>query len=248
MSFDYNAELDQEQIEIKQEIIRQVQRDYQKAARRSSSMSSIPASCDIDEFVDGVAALVDFDQAKNHKKVILKDEHVSGKIMEHPKYPKEDVSGVVLYSLVRRAPGTTAGGNEPFSRARREIEPTIKDVIVNDPKNPGRATILKSQWFDNLVRFQVVARSATQANKLALWFEDLMECNRYYFAGIGITRFFFDEREEDKFEQIGNEGYYMRSLIFYVRTEKMYELSEQAINNIVVCLTSLNKENQNGTR
>jgi hypothetical protein len=246
MSFSYNEALSEDQIELKEELVRQIHADAQRD--RKSSTSSIPVHADLEQFIDAVAKLVDFDQKNAAKKVILKDEDTGANVMEHPKYPNEDLSGIVLYSLVRRAPGTTEGGNEPFSRQRRETRPRIRDIVTNDPSNPGRATVIRSQWFDNLLRFKIVARSSTQANQLALWFEKLMENNRYYFAALGITRFFFDEREEDKFSQIGNEPYYMRPLLYYVRTEETFEIDEQALNNIVVCLTSLNKENQNGTR
>lgn len=246
MIFAHNEGLDEEQCSIKQQIVTQIQTDQLRD--KKFSMSSMPVHSDIEQFIDAVAHILEFSQAKVDKKLVLKDDGTGGKIMEHPKYPNQDLGGVVLYSLVKRAPGTMEGGNTPFDRSRREIKPRIRDVITNDPQNPGRALILKSQWFDNLIRFKIVTRSATHANKMALWFEDFMECHRYYFAGLGITRFFFDEREEDKFEQIGNEPYYSRSLVYYVRTERTFELNEQAINNIVVCLTSLNKENQNGTR
>lgn len=246
MSFNYNDGLDDDQCLTKDHLVRQIKSDQQKDRRQS--ISTMPVYNDLEQFIDAVAHVIEFSQEKVDKKVVFKDEGTGGKLMEHPKYPNKDLGGVIVYSLVRRAPGTMEGGNEPFSRQRREIKPRIRDVITNDPQNPGRALILQSQWFDNLIRFKIVARSATQANKLAMWFEEFMECHRYYFAGLGITKFFFDEREEDKYEQIGNEPYYTRSLVYYVRTERTFELNEQAINNIVVCLTSLNKENQNGTR
>lgn len=246
MSFNYNDTLSEDQIRLKEELVRQIHADAQRD--KKSSISSMPVHADLEQFVDAVAKLIDFNQKNAAKKIILKDDDTGANVMEHPKYPNEDLSGIVLYSLVRRAPGTTEGGNEPFSRQRRETRPRIRDIVTSDPSNPGRATVIKSQWFDNLLRFKIVARSSTQANQLALWFEKLMENNRYYFAALGITRFFFDEREEDKFSQIGNEPYYMRPLLYYVRTEETFEIDEQALNNIVVCLTSLNKENQNGTR
>lgn len=246
MNFAYNTGLNNDQIQLKEELVRQIQADAQRD--RKGGISSMPVHATLEQFIDAVAHLVDFNQKSATKKVILKDEDTGGNIMEHPKYPNEDLGGVVLYSLVRRAPGTTEGGNEPFSRQRRETRPRIREIVTNDPLDPGRATVIKSQWFDNLLRFKIVARSSTQANQLALWFERLMENNRYYFAALGITRFFFDEREEDKFSQIGNEPYYIRPLLYYVRTEETFEINEQALNNIVVCLTSLNKENQNGTR
>lgn len=246
MSFNYNDGLDEDQKISKEYLIKQIHTDFQRD--KKNSMSTIPVHMDIEEFINAVAHVIDFSQEKVDKKLVLKDDGTGGKIMEHPKYPNQDLGAVVLYSLVRRAPGTMEGGNTPFDRARREVKPRIRDVITHDPQNPGRALVLKSQWFDNLIRFKIVARSATHANKMALWFESFMEQHRYYFANLGITKFYFDEREEDKFEQIGNEPYYSRSLVYYVRTERTFELNEQAINNIVVCLTSLNKENQNGTR
>lgn len=239
MSFTYNSDLNAEQIALKEKLIFEIQREQSKSTiRRGEAISTIPVYSDIEQFIDGIAKLVELDQAKAEKKVCFKDENVGSKIMEHPKRPGEDVSGMILYSMVRRAPGTMEGGNTPFDHARREAVPRVRDIITNDPDNPGQAKVLKSQWFDNLLKFRIVARSSTRANELAIWFENLMECNRYYFAAMGITRYLFWEREADTFEQIGNEGYYYRNMVYYARTERTFAITEQAINNIVVCLTS----------
>lgn len=246
MSYSENDNLTDEQIKLKELLVRQIEADAKRS--KNSSISQMEAHSTLEEFIDAVAHLVDYDQQKADKRVVLKDEDTGGNLMEHPKYPNEDLGGTVLYSLIRRAPGTMDGGNEPFSRGRREIKPRVRQIEKGEGSKTGRATTVRSQWFDNLVEFKIVARSATQANKLALWFEKLMEDNRYYFAGAGIVRYHFDERRDDEFKQMGNEPYYCRPLVYYVRTERTTEMDEQALNNIVVCLTSLNKENQNGTR
>jgi len=246
MSYDNNEGLTSDQIRMKEVLVRQIQTDAKR--ERKGAISCMPVHSTLEQFIDAVAHLIDYNQQRADKKVVLKDEDTGGNLMEHPKYPNTDLGGIVSYSLVRRAPGTMEGGNEPFSRQRREIKPRIRQIQSGDGADIGRVKIVKSQWFDNLVSFKIIARSATQANRLALWFEELMEDNRYYFAGAGITKFHFDARETDEFTQIGNEPYYCRPLEYYVRTERTTEMDEQALNNIVVCLTSLNKENQNGTR
>jgi hypothetical protein len=246
MSYSENDNLTDEQKQLKEQLVRQINQDAKR--EKKSSISSMPNHSTLEEFIDAVAHLIDYNQQKADKPVVLKDEDTGGNIMEHPKYVNEDLGGVVLYSLVKRAPGTMDGGNEPFNRGRREIKPRIRQVEKGEGQQTGRAVTIRSQWFDNAIKFKIVARSATQANRLALWFEELMEENRYYFAGAGIVKYHFDEREKDEFMQIGNEPYYCRPLVYYVRTERTTEMDEQALNNIVVCLTSLNKENQNGTR
>lgn len=238
--FSNNEGLSQDQIDIKQQIVAEISSDYQKYFKRGGPrISCQPAHSDIDQFVDAVKEAIDIDQSQAEAKVILKDDNAAsgGYIFEDPHEPGVDVSGVVLYSMDKRGPGTTEGGNKPFDRSRRELKPRVRDVIKDDPRYPGQAVVRYSQWFDNYISFKVCAKTAHRANRLALWFEDLMEVNRYFFAGKGINRYYFDRREKDSFQQIGNEGYYGREIIYYVRTERSYEVTEQKLNNIVVSLT-----------
>ena len=238
MDFNNNEHLTDEQISLKEKIKIDITEKKAKSLKTYGQMSTQPAHSTIEEFIDAVQEAVNLDQVNASQRVILKDKHAAGNIFEDPQDASADVSGVILYSMKKRAPGTMKGGNSPFDEGRRELQPRIRDVISESLETPGEATVLYGQWFDNLICFEIAARTAHRANELALWFEEVMECNRYYFAGKGIHRYFFHERDEDKHQQIGNESVFYRPMVYYVRTEKSYKLSERALNNIVVCLTS----------
>lgn len=85
--------------------------------------------------------------------------------------------------------------------------------------------------------FEVVAKTSKQANKLVDWFEEFMEVNREIFAKKGIVKYHFDKRESDRFLTRGETGYYVRPMVYYVRTERTYAITESKINKLVVKLS-----------
>lgn len=237
MIYDFNESLSEEQLKIKETLIKEITKDYDGSAPKTiPSISSIPVHTDIDGFIDSVAALVDMDQIHADQKVVLLDNYDRQNIFQDFEDPTKEYSGVVLYSMIRRAPGTMTGGNTYFAEGRREVKPRIR-AIEKDPIT-GQANIYYSQWFDNEVLLEVCARTNKRANELANWFEDLMEKNRIFFALKGITKYNMDRREADKFLQIGNDGVESRPFVYMLRTEKTYMLTEQMINKIVVSLTT----------
>lgn len=238
MSLNYNEGLTAEQVAFKGSLVAEIMQDYSKIKSRSPSITKVPSHSSLDEFITSVKELIDSDQINADQKVTLIDDHSKDNIFQDINNPTRELSGVVLYSLDRRSPGTMAGGNSWFSKERREVKPRIREIITNDINNPGQAKIVYSQWFDNRVRFKVCARTNKRANELCDWFENLLETNRYYFNIKGITKFFMDERMSDNQEQIGNEQVECRPFFFFVRTEKTYELTEQALNKIVISLTT----------
>lgn len=241
MSLNYNDGLSNREIQLKEALTREILRDYAKLSRglKGESTSKIPAHSSIEGFVDSVKDLIDLDQQTSGQRVILKDDYARGNILQDPTDANKELSGVVLYSMKRRAPGTMEGGNTWFDKSRREVKPRLREIITNDPCNPGQAKLIYSQWFDNEIKFDICARTNKRANELALWFEELMETNRPFFAFRGITKYFFNERSEDEFKQYGNDYYEYRPYCYFVRTEKTYEVTEQALNRLVI---KLNKE------
>jgi hypothetical protein len=236
MSLEYNEGLTDDQIILKRELTREILRDYSKVKARSEAISKLPYHNDVEGFIDGVKELIDMNQETVGRRVILKDNYTTNNVLEDPDNPKENLSGVVLYSMKRRAPGTMEGGNTWFDRGRREVKPRLREIVTDDPCAPGQAKLIFSQWFDNEVKFDIVARTNKRANELALWFENLMETNRPYFAFKGITKYFMNVREEDEFKQYGNDSLECRPYCYFVRTERTYEVTEQALNKLIIRL------------
>lgn len=238
MIFSLNDGLSQEQIDLKERIYKEmtdrsgILREIEKGA------GYIPVSGNIENFVDSIKELIDLDQKEENRKIKLIDEYSYQNILEDPDQPGVDLAGVVVYSLASRTPGTTAGGNSPSSRERREVIPQFRAACYSEKDTPGEVIIQKGKWFDNMLCFKLVARTNHQANKMALWLEDLMELNREFFASRGFVRYYFDRRGEDEYIKDGEIGLHVRPLFFYVRTERVYNISEQIINRLVIGLSN----------
>ena len=238
MNLKLNEGLSDEQIALKEEIYEQIFDNSPKLRKEHVGAGYIPINGDIEDFVDSVKELIDLDQKENDRKIKLIDEHSYKNILEDPDQPGTDLAGSVIYNMMERTPGTTAGGNTPTSRQRREVVPQIRGIAYDEKNSPGQAIVQKGKWFDNILCFKLAARTNHQANKMALWFEDLMECNREFFASRGFVRYYFDKRGEDEYIRDGEEGFHLRPLIFYVRTERVYNISEQIINRLVISLSN----------
>jgi len=238
MNFNYNEGLTLEQIALKETLTREILRDYGKVSETRGQISSIPVHSSVEGFVDSVSALIDLDQETASQRIILRDSQADQNIFEDPNDPTKELSGMVTYSMKRRAPGTMSGGNTWFSRERREVKPRLRDIITNDINNPGQVKLIYSQWFDNELRFDITARTNKRANELALWFEDLMETNRAYFAYKGITKYFMNIRESDESRQYGNDLAELRPYYYFVRTERTYEVTEEALNKLIISLNT----------
>ncbi|MDD3412438.1 MAG: hypothetical protein PHY47_00395 [Lachnospiraceae bacterium] len=232
-----NESLTPEQIGIKNEYIKSLTEGA--FLQREFAPSSINKNTSLNGFITLVKEAIDRDQKEKKNKIIFIDEYAKVNKFENPHKPGEDARAIVSYSLNRRAPGTTAGGNTPFDKSRREIKPQFRGVGIDEIKAPGQITFYSGQWFDNLICFHIYARSNKEANDIADWFEELMECNRQFFAWNGILKYHFEERESDAVVKDGDNAIHLRPMVYWVRTEKCYEITEQAINNIVLLLTTI---------
>ena len=238
INFVLNNDLTEEQVKNKDIIYSELIDHTPDIQRRSSGPSYIPTNSSLEDFVDLIKELIDLNQEAKSKKVKLIDEHSYINVLEDPDNPGEDLAGAVLYSLVERTPGTTAGGNTPHSRQRREITPQFRGTSYDETEDTQGFTIHKGQWFDNYICLKIVARTNVEANSLALWLEELMETHRSFFANIGIVRYFFDRRGKDEYHKDDEVGYHCRPLYFHVRTERIYNITEQIINKLVVMLSN----------
>lgn len=205
---------------------------------RQTGSSYVPVNSSLEDFINLVKQLVDLNQKDKKNKVILVDDFSPNNIFEDPTKPGSDVVATIGYRLRRRAPGTTKGGNKPFNEERREVTPHLRAVTVDEENNPGSVTFNMGQWFDNELRFEIYARTNKEANEIAMWFENIMDLNRQFFAYKGIMKYYFLERESDTVVKEGDGIVHCRPLCYWVRTEKCYEITEQAINNIVILLTT----------
>jgi len=236
MSLDiYNHEnLEAYQIELKNKILFDITN-----GQHIGTIEEIPRETTVDKFFILTKNLVDQDERFVDRRVLVTDTMSENNIMQDPDDPTKDLSGMVITSLLHRAPATLVGGNEPFDKGRRDIKPKrVLRLIKNTSERPGEVTYVINQWFDNLIGFNVGALTNKRADELADWFENLMETNRWYFELNGYGRYNFDERTADLYVNYGTYKMAWRPHKYYVRTETNYLLTEQQLNKLIVQITT----------
>jgi hypothetical protein len=157
------------------------------------------------------------------------------------------VSKAITWGTVRKEPGTMSG--KPF-RGTQEIKPRMREFVavfgdyakqwvigsnVSTLEGYGELTgFIKTsaQAFDNLVQYNIWARSNYEVEELTQWFEDYMESYRGMFREAGIVQIVFDRRVRDDMLVQMKNGYHVRSVLYYVRTERVRVESISPIKRI----------------
>lgn len=147
--------------------------------------------------------------------------------------PDEYKRETISFQLRSREPAIM-GKTAPRGNVPREYKPNIRDSYP-DPDVPGHFIYELGWMMDNYIRFVVWSQSNKEANKLALWFEDFMNCFLWFYRQQGVNQLFFVEREEDF--QIFEKRLVGRPLVYFVRTEKVTHVRERVLEELVVNLT-----------
>jgi len=140
----------------------------------------------------------------------------------------------VTVSVVKRVPGAFSQG-APFEGSTKNLRPILREHRI-DPDNPGYRIAVFGKWFDNLIRFTCWAQTNKEAIQRAFWFEDFMEKYSWFFVASGVPRVIFMEQEEQVIDNDGNK-IYGRSLVYFVKTEEITEISEKELEEIVITLS-----------
>ncbi len=148
-------------------------------------------------------------------------------------YPPQNYDGeMVTVRLIDRGPAVmskTAPQGSP-----RELKPTVREVY-DDPVLP-RYQIWELGWMrDNIIEFCIWSQTNKEANKIALWFEDFMNNNMWFFRSRGVNQLYFNGRDNDFV--ILDKRLVGRPLTYFVRTEKITQLREKVLEEMVVNLT-----------
>ncbi len=228
------VELSIAQLEFKNKVIMEMTGGM-GITEETQESSALPPSRTTSEFFDRVKELVDYTQVNKDQPILVTETMPDLKLFQDPEYPEKDLSGLILTTVLRREPGTLAGGNQPFNEKRKDSRPKmIRKVIKNDPDKPGQVTFIISKVYDNLVGLNICSRTNKRANELAEWLEDLMEKNRWFFEINGFHKLSFkgrlaDLRKDDSLTKLS-----FRPMKYYFRTETFYSITEQQLNRLIV--------------
>lgn len=153
------------------------------------------------------------------------------------------IKKVITWGIVRKEPGTVSG--TPFT-GTQEIKPRPRefialldkqsseyvtgfseDTIINDPMVKSRGTTalimrVDGQCFDNLVQYNIWSKSNYEVEELTEWFEDFMYRYTGLFREMGIVEMIYKGRVRDDTIVASSTGYHVRSVLYYIRTERTH--------------------------
>jgi len=143
---------------------------------------------------------------------------------------------IITWGNVRKEPGTVSG--KPFT-GTQEVKPRFREYIAIFGDSAKRWIIstadssvaaenkllglirTKAQCFDNYVQYNIWARSNYEVEELTEWFEEYMDNYIGMFREAGINQLLFNRQiRDDTVVQMRN-GYHVRSVLYYVRTERV---------------------------
>lgn len=217
-----------------------VRQQFQRVLNTASGLPGAPADRSksvgqaktIVEFYDLVRLAI---EDKERQEGLVEDARIC---FTEEKSDIEQKLEAITFSLVEREPGRFSEGR-PFEGDVRNLRPLLREV-VDDPDHPGYKKAVMGYWYDNIVRFTCWARTNREANKRALWFENLMHDYAWFFVIRGVPRVLFWRRGEDLVEDSTQSTgsttnkYYGRPLEYYVKTERLREFREKELENLLI--------------
>ncbi len=99
---------------------------------------------------------------------------------------------------------------------------------------PNKVINVRSRPIDHRIEFAVWAKTATLANKRALWLEKLFVTHRWAFTIKGAERFFWIKRGPDTLWKHGEQRLHQRSLVFFVRLREFESHAHPALRQIAL--------------
>jgi len=139
---------------------------------------------------------------------------------------------VVSLQFIDRQPGMFGQGS-PHENKIKARRPILREV-VEDPDNPGYKRAVLGFFYDNVLRMTCWARTNKQANIRALWLENVMEEYTWFFIYSGVNRILYDGWKQPKMIQVNNNKYYGRSIDYFVRTEKIINISQKILEEVCI--------------
>jgi hypothetical protein len=98
--------------------------------------------------------------------------------------------------------------------------------------HPNKVIEVESRPIDHKIEFAVWGKTATLANKRALWLERLFVSHSWAFAVQGVERFFWETRGPDTLWKHGEQRLHQRPLTFMVRLREFRVVAHSVLRNV----------------
>jgi hypothetical protein len=126
-----------------------------------------------------------------------------------------------------------------FGRSSTTSKSTVREAVhhfrsvQSHPEHLNEKLITMGRSFDNIVTFNIYARTNKQSISRLLWFENLMDSFRWYFS-----IYLFKPVEQKAWRvgnvKIGNLSLVKYSVSYLVRTEDTYQFGSQELRHVAL--------------
>lgn len=146
--------------------------------------------------------------------------------------PPESIdTEAITFELLKRENGSFSRG-APFQGNVKEIGYHIRGETQH-PEHPGERLVTFGKRYDNLIGFNIYARSNVQARERLLWFEGLMFSYSWYFRVFGFRVYYFGTGKRERVEIEGTKLTKYPSE-YFVGTDDIYHVGYQEIKRIII--------------
>jgi hypothetical protein len=137
----------------------------------------------------------------------------------------------ITFLLTKRLPGRFDRGSADSHSKIKEVVPHLRSERENT-EFPGEIIQTFGAYYDNWITFNIFARTSKVALKRILWFESLMSSFKEIFSvnGFQVIQDKVNKKEVIQLETLKVMKY---SMSYFVRHQKLYNVSSQTIKDIV---------------
>ena len=218
---------DQQKVKVFSEV--QFNKIVERAIQENKTTSALPAK-DIIEVMDLIYYTIQDYETRTGKRN-------DAKINLVYEDPDTDINlETISIMFTDRIPGMFGQGR-PFENKVQNKRPVLREIF-DDPDNPGYKRAVLGYFYDNIITLTCWARTNKTVNQRALWLENLMEEYAWFFSFSGVNRILFDSWGKNKIITIGNNKHYGRPLNYFVRTEKLQNVSQKTLEQICIRVTA----------
>lgn len=132
---------------------------------------------------------------------------------------------VITFQVISRAPANL----DTKATSRPQRKPFFSHNL-RFPENANKVVEILSMPKDHEIQLSCWSKTASLANKRALWLENLLINNDWVFKVKGAERFHWIKRGEDRMMLVGGQRLYERPLRYFVRLRDYHALSHPIIS------------------
>ena len=173
---------------------------------------------DLDDFADMLAKLVSKSMRKS-KVEFSPDEGARPLVDASTKID----SPRIFFSVIDSAP-------------KKELKPMVREEIneLTDDKRNRRMGVIYGKRYVNIVQFDIFAPDYTQANTVMKNFEELIFDYSSHLKENGIAEIYLQKRFTDRNLDAYRQHFSVRSLQYYVETEKLFARFGEVVESIPI--------------